>query len=66
MTSTDFFQCDGCHVECRVDSEVTGAGDCTVKHCPDSKGVTIVGRPIRFQERQGGIWVDVQRWPNVA
>jgi hypothetical protein len=68
MTSTDFFHCDGCLLECRVDAEVTAPDDgtITIRHCKDCKGVTIVGRLIRFQERRGGVWVDVQRWIDVA
>jgi hypothetical protein len=68
MTSNEFFQCDSCHLECRVDSEITGPDHSTIniKHCSYNKGVTIVGIPIRFQERRGGVWVDVQRWIDVA
>jgi DNA-binding CsgD family transcriptional regulator len=68
MASTEFFQCDSCHLEYRVYSKVTGPdrGTITIKHCSDSKGVTIIGIPTRFQERRSGVWVDVQRWIDMA
>jgi hypothetical protein len=68
MIRTDFFQCDRCHIECRVDSESTesSTAQLIIRHCPDGKGVAVVGTVTRFQERRGGVWVDVQRWIDVA
>jgi hypothetical protein len=68
MTSTEFFQCDQCHVECRIDSEAAESTteSLTIRHCSDSKGIAVLGKVTRFQERRGGVWVDVQRWIDVA
>jgi hypothetical protein len=30
------------------------------------KGIAVLGTVTRFQERRGGVWVDVQRWIDVA
>jgi len=68
MISTEFFQCDRCHVECRVDSESTesSTAQLIIRHCSDGKAIPILGAVTRFQERRGGVWVDVQRWIDVA
>jgi hypothetical protein len=68
MTWTEFFQCDRCHIECRVDSEAPTptSAPLILHHCPESRGIPIQGRVTRFQERRGGVWVDVQRWIDVA
>jgi hypothetical protein len=68
MIRTDFFQCDCCHVECRLDSESTesSTAQLVIRHCPDGKGIAVLGAVTRFQERRGGLWVDVQRWIDVA
>jgi hypothetical protein len=69
---TDFFRCDCCHIDCRIDSEASGPFDSirtaplTIRHCPDSKGVAVLGKVTRFQERRGARWVDVQRWIDAA
>jgi hypothetical protein len=62
VSSTVFFQCSKCHVECRVDSVLLEASGSPllVRHCPDGEGVTVTGKVTRFQERRGGLWVDVQ------
>ena len=62
MIGTDFFQCDVCHTECRIDSEAPTltATPLFIQHCPDSKRIAVHGRVTRFQERRGGVWVDVQ------
>jgi len=52
---------------CRVDSE--SPDDTTqfsIRHCAESKGNSVLGKVTRFQERRGGLWVDVQRWIDVA
>jgi len=72
MRTTDSFECDRCHIECRVESEgpspnnSTGASQFTIRHCPDSKGIIVLGTVTRFQERRGGLWVSVQRWIDAA
>jgi hypothetical protein len=63
--STHFFQCDRCHLECRVDSEASEQGT-TLRLNRDGEGMTVLGTVTRFQERRGGLWVDVQRWIDVA
>ena len=57
MESTDYFQCDRCHLECQIDSVATEPTVVLllVRHCPDSKGVAIFGKVIRFQERRGSL-----------
>jgi hypothetical protein len=69
MTSTYFFACDACHVECRIDSESARSNRAAasgtiiiVQHCPKSEGVAVDGKVTGFQERRGGVWVNVQRW----
>jgi hypothetical protein len=72
VNTTDFFQCDRCYVECRIDSETpkssdsTGTELLTIIHCPGSKSIVVLGKVTRFQERRGGLWVDVQRWIDAA
>ena len=68
MISTEFFQCDCCHIECRIDSESTesSTAQLIIRHCSDGKAIPILGAVTRFQERRGGVWVDVQRWIDVA
>ena len=68
MKSVDFFSCDLCHVECRIDSETQDPNTTPIimRHCPDSKGVAVIGKVTRFQERRGGLWADVQRWIDAA
>jgi hypothetical protein len=68
MIGIDFFQCDRCHIECRVDSEAPTptSAPLIIQHCPDNKGIAIRGRVTKFQERRGGVWVDVQRWIDAA
>lgn len=68
MNSTEFFQCVGCHIECRVDTVVLepDAAPVIIQHCPDSKSIAVLGKVTRFQERRGGLWVDVQHWIDAA
>jgi hypothetical protein len=68
MERTDYFQCDRCHIDCRVDSEAREP-DVTpdiIQHCQESRGIAVQGKITRFQERRGGLWVDVQRWIDAA
>jgi hypothetical protein len=37
-----------------------------IMHCPKDRGVAIFGTITKFQERRGGLWVDVQRWIDAA
>ena len=55
MICTVFFQCDRCHVECRIDSEAPepGATPLVIRHCPDSEGIPIPGKVTRFQNGVG-------------
>ena len=63
MISTEFFQCDLCHVECRIDSEAAESKTepLIVRHCTDSKGIAVLGKVTRFEERRGGgsgrVWI---------
>ena len=67
MMSTVFFHCDRCHLECRVDSEgQESTAQLNIRHCSDGKDIALLGTVTRFQERRGGVWVDVQRWIDVA
>lgn len=68
MICTVFFQCDRCHIECRLDSEAPepSTASLIIRHCPDSEGIHVDGNVTRFQERRGGVWVDVQRWIDAA
>ncbi len=77
MNSSEFFQCDRCHAECRVDSEApesvtsnvphpTAPARLLIRHCRDSKGVAVLGKPIKFQEKRRGLWIDVQPWVSAA
>ena len=72
MTGTVFFQCSCCRIECRIDFAEAGSRDTAhsvpliVQHCPDSVGVSIAGNAASFQEKRGGIWVNVQRWIDAA
>jgi hypothetical protein len=67
MKGTEIFQCTSCEVECRIDFEAE-LGDSPrsapliIRHCPDGKEISIVGKVTQFQERRGGVWVNVQRW----
>jgi hypothetical protein len=67
MKGTEFFHCTSCDVECRIDFEAE-SGDSPrsapliIRHCPDGKEISIVGKVTEFQERRGGVWVNVQRW----
>jgi hypothetical protein len=70
MTWTCFLQCDRCHIECRIDSEApttsASSAPLIVRHCPDSEGIPVLGKVTKFQERRGGLWVDVQGWVDAA
>jgi hypothetical protein len=67
MICTLFFQCDSCHVECRIDSEAPDdTAQFILRHCPESEGISVLGTVTRFRERRGGLWVDVQRWNDAA
>jgi len=69
VISAYFFQCDSCRRECRIDSEAAeplNTAPIIIRHCADSKGIAVLGKVTRFQERRAGIWVDVQRWIDVA
>jgi hypothetical protein len=61
MTSTVYFECDRCRIECKVDA-VSGPNNIpfTIRHCADSKGIPLEGRVIAFQERRGGLWMEVE------
>ena len=67
MKGTEFFHCSSCDVECRIDFEAE-SGDSQrsapliIRHCPDGQKLSIVGKVTGFQERRGGVWVNVQRW----
>jgi hypothetical protein len=65
---TDYFECDRCHADCRVDSESLEprTPPLIIRHCPDSKGIPVLCKVTRFQERRGGRWVEVERWIDVA
>jgi hypothetical protein len=59
---TEFFQCERCRMECRIDSvELPEGAPLIIRHCPDGKDIPILGKLTRFQERRNGRWVDVQR-----
>jgi hypothetical protein len=67
MKGTEFFHCSSCDVECRIDFEAESDDSARstpliIRHCPDGKGISIVGKVTEFQERRGGVWVNVQRW----
>ena len=67
MNSTDFFRCDRCHIECRIESsDSTGTVPLIIQHCPESEGIAVLGKVTRFEERRGGGWVDVYRWIDAA
>jgi hypothetical protein len=71
MDCTDYFSCDRCRIQCRIDSEgpaprAPASAPRVIRHCPDSEGVPVHGTITKFQERRGGLWVDVQRWIDVA
>jgi hypothetical protein len=72
MQTREYFQCDRCHIDCRLDSEAPGPIDAprtaqlTIRHCQDSKGIVVFGKVMSFQERRGGLWVAVQRWIDAA
>jgi hypothetical protein len=67
MKGTEFFHCSFCDVECRIDFEAE-SGDSShpapliIRHCPDGQELSIVGKVTGFQERRGGVWVNVRRW----
>lgn len=67
-SSTDYFQCDTCHIECRLETESgePNAEEHKVHHCQDSRGIAVRGKITKFQERRGSLWVDVQRWIDAA
>jgi hypothetical protein len=62
IITTDYFKCNGCGVECRIDSVPSDSlsAPITVRHCPEGKGIRIVGRVILFQQRRGSNWVSVE------
>jgi len=61
MIYSVFFQCDRCHVECRVDSESQDdTAQFIIRHCAGSEDISVLGKVTQFQERRGGLWVDVQ------
>jgi hypothetical protein len=61
IITTDYFRCDGCGIECRVDSVPSDSlSQHTIQHCPAGKGINIVGRVIVFQQRHGSDWVSVE------
>jgi hypothetical protein len=68
MTTMAFFQCDRRRIECRIDSEALApnAAAAMIQYCPDSKGIAVCGKVTRLQERRCGLWVEVQRWIDVA
>jgi hypothetical protein len=68
LISTVFFQCDRCRVECRIDSEALepSTAPLIIHHCLDSEAIPIHGQMTRFQERRGGVWVDVEGWIHAA
>jgi hypothetical protein len=72
MKTTDYFECESCHIGCRVDSEEPSSTDSTdtsqltIRHCPDSKGIVVFGKVTNFQEWRRGTWVSVQRWIDAA
>ena len=42
IITTDYFRCDGCGVECRIDSVPSGSSSQhTIQHCPAGKGINI-------------------------
>jgi hypothetical protein len=71
MNRTDYFSCNRCRMQYRVDSEgpaqsALAYAPRVIRHCPDSEDVPVDGKATRFQERRGGVWVDVQRWIDAA
>jgi hypothetical protein len=67
MTSTYYFQCDSCRIECRVETVISDcAAPFAVQHCPDSAGITVAGKVTQFPERRDGLWADVQHWIDAA
>jgi hypothetical protein len=72
MKTTDYFHCDRCHIDCRLESERPGpigsatAAQLTIRHCLDSKDIVVFGKVMNFQERRRGLWVPVQRWIDAA
>jgi hypothetical protein len=72
MQTRDYFRCDRCHIDCRIDSEgpspidSASSSQLTIRHCPDSKGIVVFGKMVSFQERRGGLWMSVQRWIDAA
>jgi hypothetical protein len=67
MKGTNYFECDRCHIRCRVDSEgEQNATPLLVRHCPEGQGIPVLGTVTRFQEWRGGLWVDVRRWIDAA
>ena len=50
MKTTDYFQCDRCSIECRLESErpgpigSKGTAPLTIRHCPDSTGIVVFGK----------------------
>jgi hypothetical protein len=68
MKGTDYFECDRCHIDCRIDSEALDprTPPLIVHHCSGSRGIPVLGTVTRFQERRGGRWVEVERWIDAA
>jgi hypothetical protein len=71
MKRADYFSCDQCRIQCRVDSEEPAPDALAsvpriIRHCLDSQGIVVHGKVTKFQERRGGVWVDVQRWLDAA
>jgi hypothetical protein len=67
MKGTEIFHCSSCNVEYRIDFEAESgdfprSASLVIRHCPDGQGISIVGWVTGFQERRGGVWVNVQRW----
>ncbi len=61
-TSTYFFTCDCCHLECLINTEGKTNRPTVVRHCPGSRGIEIDGSIVRLQERRGAWWIDATRW----
>ena len=45
MKGAGFFQCDRCHIECRIDSEAKpSTAPLIIHHCPESRGIPFLAR----------------------
>jgi hypothetical protein len=53
---TEFFQCDGCRIECRVDSEELEPGltPFVIMHCPKDRGIAIFGKVTNLSSENDG------------